>query len=55
MSERAANDRHAFDALIHALARKAVAEHLTRKPAPDCGERNTRTNHVPLPATDKAA
>jgi len=49
------SDRPALDALIRALARKTVAERLTRKPAPDQGKDRERTKRVQLPATNKAA
>lgn len=50
MSESAPLDR-----LIVALAERAVAEHLTPKPAPEQESGNERTNRGDLPATDKAA
>ena len=49
------SDRPALDTLIRALARKAAAEHLTRKPAPDKAKAEERTKRVQLPATGRAA
>lgn len=48
-------ERPALDALIRSLARKAAAEHLTRKGAPDKAKAEDRTKRVQLPAADKAA
>jgi hypothetical protein len=45
----------AKNALIDALARKFVREHLYPKPAPDKEIQAQRTNHVHLPAPGKAA
>jgi len=44
-----------LDRLIAALARKAVAEHLTRQTAPDRESTPSRANRVQLPDTRKAA
>lgn len=41
--------------LIRALARQTVREHLTRRDAEKPANDAERTNHVPLPASDKAA
>lgn len=45
----------AFVHLIDALAAKCVRSYLHPEAAPDMAAEDTRTNPVPLPASDRAA
>lgn len=41
--------------LVRAMARQSVREHLTRQREQQTASESERTNHVRLPASDKAA